>query len=137
MKNLKFILLGAIFGVILIKSEVVSWFRIQEMFRFESFHMYGIIGSAVLVGAISILILKKLNIKSMDGQEINPKAKPFNKKGNIIGGIIFGLGWGLIGACPGPLYAILGAGYTYFILPIMGALIGVLAYGILKNKLPH
>jgi len=137
MKNLKFILLGILFGIILVKSEVISWFRIQEMFRFESFHMFGIIGSAVVVGALSILLIKKFNVKSIDGQEINPKAKPFNKKGNILGGIIFGLGWGLIGACPGPLYAILGAGYTYFIIPIIGALIGVITYGLLKAKLPH
>lgn len=137
MKNLKFILLGVLFGVILIKSEIVSWYRIQEMFRFESFHMFGIIGSAVVIGAISILLLKKFKVKSINGEEINPQPKPFNKKGNIIGGIIFGLGWGLIGACPGPLYAIVGVGYTNFIIPIVGALIGVIVYGILKNKLPH
>ena len=137
MKNIKFILLGILFGIILVKSEVVSWFRIQEMFRFESFHMYGIIGSAIVVGAISILIIKRFGIKSIGGEEINPKPKPFNKKGNIIGGIIFGLGWGLIGACPGPLYAIFGAGYTSYILAIVGALAGVLGYGIIKQKLPH
>ncbi len=136
MKNIKFLILGAIFGIILIKSEVVSWFRIQEMFRFQSFHMYGIIGSAIIIGAISILIIKKLNIKTIKGETINPTAKPFQKS-NLIGGVIFGLGWALIGACPGPLYALVGAGNTIIILPIIGAFIGVLIYGVLKNKLPH
>ncbi len=136
MKNIKFLILGAFFGIILVKSEVVSWFRIQEMFRFQSFHMFGIIGSAVVIGAISILIIKKLNIKSIKGETINPTAKPFQKS-NLIGGIIFGLGWALIGACPGPLYALIGAGNTIYILPIIGAFLGVLIYGLFKNKLPH
>lgn len=137
MKYLKFILLGAVFGIILIKAEVISWFRIQEMFRFQSFHMYGIIGSAVVVGAISVFLIKKLNIKSINGEEINLTPKPFNKVGNITGGFIFGLGWALVGACPGPLYALLGSGYTVILLPIMGAITGVIVYGALKNKLPH
>ena len=136
MKNIKFLILGSIFGIILVKSEVVSWFRIQEMFRFQSFHMYGIIGSAVLIGALSIILIKKLKIKTIKGEEINPTTKPFQKS-NLIGGVIFGLGWALIGACPGPLYALIGAGNTIFILPIIGAFLGVLIYGIIKNKLPH
>lgn len=136
MKNIKFLILGAIFGIILIKSEVVSWFRIQEMFRFESFHMYGIIGSAIVVGALSIIIIKKLNVKTINGEAISPKVKPFQKS-NLFGGVLFGLGWALIGACPGPLYALIGAGNTIYILPIIGAFIGVLIYGLLKNKLPH
>jgi uncharacterized protein len=136
MKNIKFLILGVIFGIILVKSEVISWFRIQEMFRFQSFHMYGIIGSAIVVGALSIIIIKKLNIKTIKGETINPKTKPFQKS-NLIGGVIFGLGWALIGACPGPLYALLGTGNTIFILPIIGAFLGVLIYGVMKNKLPH
>jgi hypothetical protein len=136
MKNIKFLILGAIFGIILVKAEVVSWFRIQEMFRFESFHMYGIIGSAIVVGALSIIIIKKLKVKTITGEDINPKAKPL-KKSNFIGGVFFGLGWALIGACPGPLYALIGAGNTIFILPVIGAFIGVILYGALKNKLPH
>lgn len=136
MKNFKFLILGAIFGIILVKSEVVSWFRIQEMFRFQSFHMYGIIGSAIVIGAISIILIKKLNIKTIKGEAIKPSAKPFQKS-NLIGGVIFGLGWALIGACPGPLYALIGAGNTIFIFPILGAFLGVLIYGALKNKLPH
>ncbi|MDF1672775.1 MAG: YeeE/YedE thiosulfate transporter family protein [Vicingaceae bacterium] len=137
MKNLKFLFLGMLFGIVLIKAEVISWFRIQEMFRFQSFHMFGIIGSAVVIGAISILIIRKFNIKSINGEKIDPKPKPFNKVGNITGGFIFGLGWALVGACPGPLYALLGSGYSIIALPIVGAIIGVITYGALKNKLPH
>jgi uncharacterized membrane protein YedE/YeeE len=137
MNKLKFLILGMLFGIVLIKAEVISWFRIQEMFRFQSFHMYGIIGSAVVIGAISILIIKKFNIKSITGEKIDPKPKPFNKVGNITGGIIFGLGWALVGACPGPLYALLGSGYSIIALPLTGAIIGVITYGALKNKLPH
>lgn len=136
MKNIKFLILGTIFGIILVKSEVISWFRIQEMFRFQSFHMYGIIGSAIIIGAISIIIIKKLKIKSISGEVINPIAKPLEKS-NLYGGVLFGLGWALIGACPGPLYALIGAGNTIIIIPIIGAFIGVLTYGTLKNKLPH
>lgn len=136
MKNIKFLILGTIFGIILVKSEVISWFRIQEMFRFQSFHMYGIIGSAIIIGAISIIIIKKLKIKSINGEVINPTTKPLEKS-NLYGGVLFGLGWALIGACPGPLYALIGAGNTIIIIPIIGAFIGVLTYGSLKNKLPH
>lgn len=137
MKNIKFILLGILFGIILIKSEAVSWFRIQEMFRFQSFHMYGIIGSAVFIGAISVFLIKKFDIKTISGEKIKFSPKPFNKIGNITGGALFGLGWALVGACPGPLYALLGAGYSIFIIPIISAVIGVVVYGLLKNKLPH
>ena len=136
MKNIKFLILGTIFGIILVKSEVISWFRIQEMFRFQSFHMYGIIGSAIIIGAISIIIIKKLKIKSINGEVINPTTKPLEKS-NLYGGVLFGLGWALIGACPGPLYALIGAGNTIIIIPIIGAFIGVLTYGTLKNKLPY
>ena len=137
MKYLKFTLLGILFGIILVKSEAISWFRIQEMFRFQSFHMYGIIGSAVFVGAISLLIIKKFNIKTLSGEAIKLSPKPFNKVGNVTGGMFFGLGWALIGACPGPLYVLLGAGYSIIIIPIASAIVGVIIYGLLKNKLPH
>lgn len=137
MKYLKFIALGFLFGIILVKSEAISWFRIQEMFRFQSFHMYGIIGSSVLVGAISVQLIKKFNIKTLSGEPIKFNPKPFNKVGNIVGGALFGLGWALVGACPGPLYALLGSGYTIIIIPIASAMVGVIVYGLLKNKLPH
>src|SRR5437667_8538904 len=108
MKNIKYLLMGVIFGIILIKAEVISWFRIQEMFRFQSFHMYGVICSAIVVGMISILLIKKFNIKTFSGEEIKIEPKVFTK-GNIIGGLMFGLGWAMTGACPGPLYALIGS----------------------------
>ena len=137
MKHLKFIILGILFGIILVKSEAVSWFRIQEMFRFQSFHMYGIIGAAVFVGILSIIIIKKFNVKTLSGDPIKLSPKPFNKIGNLTGGALFGLGWALVGACPGPLYVLLGTGSTIILIPIVSAIIGVLVYGLLKNKLPH
>lgn len=137
MKNLKFLVLGFLFGIILLKAEVISWFRIQEMFRFQSFHMFGIIGSAVIVGAIGVWLIKKFNIKTTKGEEIKLKPKPFNKVGNISGGILFGLGWALIGACPGPIYALLGAGYSIILIPLLSALVGVFVYGVVKDKIPH
>jgi len=136
MKNIKFLVFGIVFGIILIKSQVVSWFRIQEMFRFQAFHMYGIIGSAVVVGAISIFIIKKLNVKASDGSDINLKPKPFTK-GTLTGGIIFGLGWALTGACPGPLYALIGSGYSVILVALLSALAGTLVYGLLRKRLPH
>ncbi len=137
MKHIKFLFIGILFGIILVKSEVISWFRIQEMFRFQAFHMYGVIGTAVMVGALSIFLIKKLNLKSLDGSIINPKPKPFNKIGNVAGGILFGLGWALTGACPGPLYALVGSGYSTIFVALGSAILGALVYGILKNKLPH
>mgnify|MGYP000745963276 CR=1 FL=1 len=137
MRNIKFIVLGIVFGIILVKSEAIAWFRIQEMFRFQSFHMYGIIGSAVFIGAISILIIKKFKIKTFSGDSIEFSEKPFNKISNVTGGVLFGLGWALVGSCPGPLYALFGAGHTIIIIPIISAITGVLVYGLLKDKLPH
>lgn len=137
MKHIKFILVGMFFGIVLVKSEVISWFRIQEMFRFQAFHMYGVIGTAVLVGACSIFLIKKLKIKALDGSVINLDSKPFNKKGNIIGGTIFGLGWALTGACPGPLYALVGSGFGVILVALFSAVMGVWVYGKLKDKLPH
>lgn len=136
MSKIKYLVLGFIFGIILIKAEVVSWFRIQEMFHFQSFHMYGVIGSAVIVGIISILVIKKLKVKTIDGDDIIIEPKTFNK-GNIFGGLIFGLGWAMTGACPGPLYALVGSGLLVILVVLFSAVIGTLMYGALKDKLPH
>jgi hypothetical protein len=136
MKNFKFLLVGMIFGIILIKAEVISWFRIQEMFRFQSFHMYGIIGSAICVGIISLLIIKKYKIKTFSGEEIKIAPKEFTK-GNIFGGLMFGFGWAMTGACPGPLYALTGSGYAIIIVVILSAVLGTFSYGLMKEKLPH
>ncbi len=137
MKLLKFFLIGLYFGIVLIKGEVISWFRIQEMFHFQSFYMYGVLGSAVAVGAISVALIRKFRVKAVDGSAIKLEAKPFNKIGNLVGGIIFGFGWALTGACPGPLYALLGAGYWGILLALAGAFLGTIAYGTLKPRLPH
>ena len=137
MRHIYALLLGALFGGILVKAEVLSWFRIQEMFWFQSFHMYGIIGSAIVVGALSLQVIKRLEAKSISGELIDPSEKNFNKKGNLIGGIIFGCGWALTGACPGPLYALVGSGYGIMLVSIFSAMLGVVAYGTLKDKLPH
>jgi len=136
-KYLKFFLAGVYFGIVLIKSQVVSWFRIQEMFHFQSFHMYGVLGLAVVVGVITVLIVKGFRLKSFSGDELDLTPKPFNKVGNITGGIIFGFGWALTGACPGPLYALAGAGYISVLLAMLSALAGVIAYGYLRPRLPH
>lgn len=136
MKNIKYAFAGLLFGTILTKTEAVSWFRIQEMFRFQSFHMYGIIGSAIVVGAFSIWLLKKINATAINGEKIVIPDKQFNK-GSIIGGLIFGMGWALSGACPGPLYGLLGAGYSIMIVPILSALVGTWLYSYWRPKLPH
>jgi uncharacterized membrane protein YedE/YeeE len=136
MKNLKFLLLGMCFGFILIKAEVISWFRIQEMFRFQSFHMYGVMCSAMAVGIISILIIKKYKIKTIDGEEIKIAPKEFSK-GNIYGGLLFGLGWAMTGACPGPIFALLGSGVLVFAIVFLSAVLGTYTYGVIKDKLPH
>lgn len=128
---------GVIFGIVLIKSEVASWFRIYEMFQFDSFHMYGVIGSAVIFGIILTQVIKRMKIKSIDKQDLVFVDKDFMPKRYIFGGIIFGLGWALTGACPGPMFALLGAGYYAIIIPILFAILGTLAYGVLKDKLPH
>ena len=135
MKNLKFLFLGALFGIILIKSEVVSWFRIQEMFRLQAFHMYGIIGSAIVVGMISILIIKRFNIKTINSEEIVIPKKEFHW-GNIYGGLIFGLGWAITGACPGPLFALLGSGFYVISITLFSAIVGTWVYGLVRHKLP-
>lgn len=134
--NIKYLLAGILFGVILVKSEVISWFRIQEMFRMQSFHMYGIIGSAVMVGIISVWLIKKFNIKTIHGEEIHFHQKKFNK-GQIYGGLIFGFGWALTGACPGPLFAQIGTGFTVVAVVLLSAVLGTWTYGYFREKLPH
>lgn len=134
--NIKYLLLGALFGIILIKSEVISWFRIQEMFRLQSFHMYGVIGSAVVTGAISVFLIKKFKVRTIYGEPIVFSDKEFNK-GQVIGGLLFGFGWAMTGACPGPLYAQLGYGSTVTISTILMALTGTWVYGKFREKLPH
>ena len=136
MKNIKYLLAGVVFGIILIKSQVVSWFRIQEMFRLQAFHMYGIIGSAIIVGMIAILIIKRFNIKSISGEQIVIPQKPFSW-GNVWGGLIFGLGWAITGACPGPLYALFGSGIWVIGITLLSAICGVWVYGLVQDKLPH
>ena len=137
MKKLYFLFWGVIFGIVLIKSEVASWFRIYEMFQFDSFHMYGVIGSAVIFGILLTQIIKRMQIKSIDNKDLVFEDKDFLPKKYLIGGTIFGLGWALTGACPGPMFALLGAGYYAIIIPILFAILGTLAYGVLKDKLPH
>lgn len=136
MKYLKFLIAGILFGIILIKAEVVSWFRIQEMFRLQSFHMYGVIGSAIAVGIISIQLIKRFNIKTINGEKIEITGKPYNK-GTIYGGILFGFGWALTGACPGPMFALIGNGALVFIAALLSAIAGTWVYGLLSKKLPH
>ncbi|MCX2575183.1 DUF6691 family protein [Pedobacter sandarakinus] len=137
MKYIKYIIAGTIFGIIMNKSEAVSWYRIQEMFRFQSFHMYGIIGTAVVLGIIAVRLIKKFNVKDATGSAIvfHEKDKAYTKY--ILGGIIFGLGWALTGACPGPMFVNLGSGYAGMAIVIIGALLGTYLYGTVKNKLPH
>ena len=134
--NLKYLALGALFGIILVKSEVISWFRIQEMFRLQSFHMFGVIGSAVVTGIISVWLIKKLNIKTISGEKIMLPVKKFNK-GQVYGGLIFGFGWAITGACPGPLFAQVGSGITVIIVTIISAVAGTWLYGYFREKLPH
>jgi uncharacterized membrane protein YedE/YeeE len=134
--NIKYLVFGMLFGIVLIKAEVISWYRIQEMFRLQSFHMYGVIGSAVAVGALSVFLIKKLNIKTIYGEKIILPQKPLDK-GQIIGGLLFGFGWAMTGACPGPLYAQLGYGATVILFTIFMAILGTWVYGRIRNKLPH
>ncbi|CAM3549509.1 DUF6691 domain-containing protein [Zobellia roscoffensis] len=137
MKFLKFLFVGIFFGIVLIKSEAVSWYRIYEMFKFQSFHMYGIIGSAVVLGAISIWAIKKFRVKSIEGNEIDLPSKDKSFVRYILGGTIFGLGWALAGACPGPMYILLGTGVFSMLIVIAAATLGTFVYGLLRNKLPH
>jgi hypothetical protein len=137
MKALKYILPGILFGIVMTKSEAISWYRIQEMFRFQSFHMYGIIGTAVVIGTIAVAVIKRWNLKDMAGRAIQfqPKAKTWMRY--IIGGTIFGMGWAMTGACPGPMFVNFGYGYFVFLVVIAAAVFGTFAYGYIMRKLPH
>lgn len=137
MKNLAYILIGTFLGIVLYKSEAASWFRIYEMFQFDSFHMYGIIGSALAVGVVLIFWIKKSKVKSFSGEPISIPDKEKSFARYIVGGTLFGLGWALAGACPGPIYILVGAGYWPIIIVLIGAILGAFAYGLLRNKLPH
>lgn len=137
MKYLKFLFVGVFFGIVLVKSEAVSWYRIYEMFKFQSFHMYGIIGSAVILGAISVWFLKKSKIKSIEGTDIHFIPKNRGIARYLIGGSIFGLGWALAGACPGPMYILFGTGVFSMLIVIAAAVLGTFTYGLLKDRLPH
>lgn len=137
MKYIKFILLGILFGIVATKSEIISWYRIQEMFRFDSFHMYGVIGSAVVLGIIIVAIIKKFKLKNIQGEVIQFNPKDLTVPRYLIGGIIFGLGWAMTGACPGPMFTLVGNGVLVILVAIAFALLGTFVYGILRDKLPH
>lgn len=137
MKFIKFLLVGIFFGIVLVKSEAVSWYRIFEMFKFQSFHMYGIIGSAVILGASSVWLIKKFRVKSIEGNAIQLQAKEKSFIRYILGGTIFGFGWALAGACPGPMYILLGTGVFSMLIVIAAAMLGTFVYGVFKNALPH
>jgi uncharacterized membrane protein YedE/YeeE len=136
MKNLKFLFTGMLFGIILVKSEVISWFRIQEMFRLESFHMYGVIGSAIATAMLGVWLIRRFGVRTVSGEEIVIPKKTFSK-GNVIGGVIFGLGWAITGACPGPLFAQVGSGFTVVLVTLLSAIAGTWVYGRFQHKLPH
>jgi uncharacterized membrane protein YedE/YeeE len=135
-RHLGYLLVGTGFGFVLTKAEAISWFRIQEMFRFQSFHMYGLMFSAVLVGMVSIQLIKRFDVRTLSGEPIAIEPKPFTW-GNVIGGTMFGLGWALVGACPGPLYALVGAGVWPMAAGLLAALAGTWVYGLLRHRLPH
>ena len=137
MNLLKYLIVGVLFGIVLTKTEAVSWYRIYEMFHFQSFHMYGIIGTAIATGLLGIQIIKRKKLKDIDGMPIEILDK---EKGNArywIGGILFGLGWALVGSCPGPIFILLGAGFYNVALVLLGAIFGTFLYGLFKDKLPH
>ena len=133
---LKYIVLGILFGIVFVKAEIISWFRIQEMFHFQSFHMYGVIGSAVVIGLISMQLIKRFHIKTLAGEDVRITPKKYNK-GTVIGSVFFGFGWAITGACPGPIYAQIGAGFLVSLLTLIGAMGGTFVYGVFKDKLPH
>ncbi len=137
MKFFRFLILGILFGVVMDKSEAISWYRIQEMFRFDSFHMYGIIGSALIAGIILVQFVKRNQLKTIEGHLINIKEKDLSISRYLGGGIVFGLGWALSGACPGPMFILLGSGYSVLLVLIASAILGTFTYGLLRKKLPH
>jgi uncharacterized protein len=136
LKNIKYLVVGVAFGIVFVKAEIISWYRIQEMFRLQSFHMYGVIGSAVIVGMFSVFLIKKFNVKALGGDKIIIQNKEHNK-GQIFGGLLFGLGWAVTGACPGPLYAQIGTGVSVIVVTLLSAIVGTWVYGLVREKLPH
>lgn len=134
--NLKYMVVGVIFGIVFVKAEIISWFRIQEMFRLDSFHMYGVIGSAVMVGMLSVFLIKRFNIKTLQGEQVSIAPKIFHK-GQIYGGLLFGLGWAITGACPGPLFAQIGSGFLAVCVTLLSAIAGTWVYGYLRDRLPN
>jgi uncharacterized membrane protein YedE/YeeE len=134
--QLVYVLIGIVFGIVFVKAEIISWFRIQEMFRLQSFHMFGIIGSAIVVAALSVWLIKKYNIKTIHGEQVKITTKEYHK-GQIFGGLIFGFGWAITGACPGPLFALVGTGATVLLVTLLSAIAGTWVYGYFRNKLPH
>ena len=137
MKLLRYLIIGIIFGITLAKAEVISWYRIYEMFKFQSFHMYGVIGSAVVLGIVFVQIIKRFKLKSLDGKPIHIYPKQRSVYRYLFGGIMFGLGWAMTGACPGPMFILLGNGVGVILVVIAAALLGTYTYGLLRNKLPH
>ena len=137
MRLLRFLLVGILFGIVMTKSEAISWFRIQEMFRFQSFHMYGIIGVAVVAGVIMHQLIKRGKIKNLSGDTIQFADKPKTYTASLLGGTCFGLGWAMTGACPGPLYTLVGHGYWIILVVIASGLVGTFMYGVFRSKLPH
>ncbi len=135
--TLAILLIGIVFGIALTQGEIISWYRIQEMFRFQSFHMYGVIGTAVVLGVVINQIFHRFGIKNVEGKEIKQVPKAPGIARYLIGGAIFGLGWAMTGACPGPLYILVGNGYTVYLVAILGAILGTFTYGLLRNRLPH
>ncbi len=135
---MRFIFTGIFFGFVLVKTEVVSWFRIQEMFLFDHIYMYGVFALAILTGVVSLFVIRKFNVKDIDGNPIviGEKDNTVTKR-YVLGGAFFGLGWGLVGTCPGPLYALIGSGYFILLVPLFSAFIGAGMYGVLQSKLPH
>lgn len=134
--NIKYLVIGIMFGIVFVKAEIISWYRIQEMFRLHSFHMYGVIGTAVVVGIISVWIIKKFKIKTIQGEQVMFHNKQFHW-GNVVGGFMFGLGWAITGACPGPLFAQIGSGFLVVIVTLLSAIAGTWVYGLVQEKLPH
>ena len=137
MKSIKFVVAGILFGIVMSKSEAISWYRIQEMFRFQSFHMYGIIGTAIVVGIVVTFVIKKFNLRDFYGNRIEFHPKERSIPRYLIGGTIFGLGWALTGACPGPMFVNIGFSYWAILIAVGGALLGTYSYGVVKEKLPH
>ena len=137
MKYIKFFLVGILFGIVMSKAEIISWYRIYEMFKFQSFHMYGIIGSAVVLGMLSMFFFRKKMVKTFEGHEIHVAPKKKGLSRNLLGGILFGLGWALAGACPGPMFVLVGKGVVSILVVIFGATFGAFCYGLFKNRLPH